>query len=85
MGRPTALTSTRRFKITACRCRYPRTFRKLTLRLGVVPAICPVSERLARRILALPIYTELASDAGEYVISRLEVIQCPPTKLSKTN
>ena len=54
--------------------------------LGYRAGDFPVSERLARRILSLPIYPELPAEAAEYVVSALlEAIQCPLTEVSKTN
>ena len=45
--------------------------------LGYREGDFPVSEKLARRILSLPIYPGLSTDAAEYVVSKLlECAQC---------
>ena len=45
--------------------------------LGYREGYFPVSEKLARRILSLPIYPGLSTDAAEYVVNKLlECAQC---------
>ena len=53
--------------------------------LGYRPGDFPVCERLAQRILSLPMYPELTEEAVEHVASAvLESLQCAMTEVSET-